>query len=149
MTNWWWIRLTGRRKTMNNQVGPQIVTARNVFQFFKADKRSFFIVWSDGSVDRICLPDSLPSSSRHSRITSMWRKSSWVSVLVWWRSFSPPASVWRRKRSWTNTTGGFLSWRLCWFGSLVCRPSGASWQQASADLCGENWRIKELQRWYS
>lgn len=49
---------------MDNPVGPQIVTARDVFQFFKADERSFFIVWSDGSVDRICLPDSLPSSSR-------------------------------------------------------------------------------------
>lgn len=49
---------------MDNPVGPQIVTARNVFQFFKADERSFFIVWSDGSVDRICLPDSVPSSSR-------------------------------------------------------------------------------------
>ena len=49
---------------MGNQVGPQFVTARDVFQFFKADERSFFIVWSDGSVDRICLPDSVPSSSR-------------------------------------------------------------------------------------
>ena len=49
---------------MDKQVGPQIITAKNVFQFFKADKRSFFIVWSDGSVDRICLPDSMPSSSR-------------------------------------------------------------------------------------
>jgi len=49
---------------MGNQVGPQIVTASNVFQFFKTDERSFFIVWSDGSVDRICLPDSMPSSSR-------------------------------------------------------------------------------------
>lgn len=49
---------------MGNQVGPQIVTAENVFQFFKADERSFFIVWSDSSVDRICLPDSMSSSSR-------------------------------------------------------------------------------------
>ncbi len=49
---------------MNYPVGPQIVTARNVFQFFRTDKRSFFIVWSDGSVDRICLPNSMPSSSR-------------------------------------------------------------------------------------
>ena len=49
---------------MDKKVGPQIVTARNVFQFFRADERSFFIVWSDGSVDRICLPDSIPSSSR-------------------------------------------------------------------------------------
>lgn len=51
---------------MCNPVGPQIVTAENVFQFFKANRRSrsFFIVWSDGSVDKICLPASLPSSSR-------------------------------------------------------------------------------------
>lgn len=49
---------------MANPVGPQIVTASNVFQFFRADERTFFIVWSDGSVDRICLPDSIPSSSR-------------------------------------------------------------------------------------
>ena len=48
---------------MGNQVGPQIVTARNVLQFFRADERSFFIVWSDGSVDKICLPASMPSSS--------------------------------------------------------------------------------------
>ena len=49
---------------MSNPVGPQIVTARNVFQFFRADEHSFFIVWSDGSVDKICLPDSIPDSSR-------------------------------------------------------------------------------------
>ena len=49
---------------MCNQVGPQIVTAENVFQFFRADQRSFFIVWSDGSVDRIYLPAPMPSSSR-------------------------------------------------------------------------------------
>lgn len=34
------------------------------FSFFKADERSYFIVWSDGSVDRIRLPNSISSSYR-------------------------------------------------------------------------------------